>query len=109
MARVKMPRSDRAKQFMPFDALKGLQKALRMKEYQHERVEKGDLDEEKIAKITKNLTNLDKNSKISVNYYDDGHYKTIIGRAKILYEESVLMIDNKKINFDEIFDVGIVN
>ena len=40
---------------------------------------------------------------------NDGHYKTIIGRAKILYEESVLMIDNKKINFDDIFDVDIVN
>ena len=34
---------------MPFDALKGLQKALRLKEYEHEKKYKGDLSEEKIA------------------------------------------------------------
>ena len=32
-----MPRSERAKQFAPFDALKGLQKALREKEAEAER------------------------------------------------------------------------
>lgn len=31
-----MSREDRAKQFAPFDALKGLQMALRKKEYEHE-------------------------------------------------------------------------
>lgn len=32
-----MSRQDRAKQFNPFNALKGLQKALRQKEREHER------------------------------------------------------------------------
>ena len=36
MVRSKMPRVDRAKQFAPFDALKGLQDALRVKEFEHE-------------------------------------------------------------------------
>ncbi len=31
-----MSREDRAKQFAPFNALKGLQEALRRKEYEHE-------------------------------------------------------------------------
>ena len=43
-----MPRGDRARQFAPFDALKGLQQALRLKEYEHDRIEKGDITEEKI-------------------------------------------------------------
>ena len=34
--RPKMSREDRAKQFMPFDALKGLQEALREKEIEYE-------------------------------------------------------------------------
>lgn len=34
--RPKMDRSDRAKQFMPFDAVKGLQEALRAKEQEVE-------------------------------------------------------------------------
>ena len=37
-------RLDRAKQFMPFDALKGLQEALRSKEIEYE--EKKELSEE---------------------------------------------------------------
>ena len=34
--RPKMDRSERAKQFMPFDAVKGLQEALRVKEQEVE-------------------------------------------------------------------------
>ena len=34
--RVKMSRSDRAKQFAPFDALKGLHETIKIKEYEHE-------------------------------------------------------------------------
>ena len=55
-----MPRSERAKQFMPFDTLKGLKNALRMKEYEHERVSKGELSEEKATEISKKLLNLNK-------------------------------------------------
>ena len=35
-----MSPKDRAKQFAPFDALKGLGDALRIKEYENERVQK---------------------------------------------------------------------
>lgn len=35
--RTKMKQSERAKQFAPFDALKGLQESLRKKEKEHEK------------------------------------------------------------------------
>lgn len=38
--RPKMDRSERAKQFMPFDAVKGLQEALRAKEQEVEAMQK---------------------------------------------------------------------
>lgn len=38
--RPKMDRSERAKQFMPFDAVKGLQEALRAKEQEVEEKQK---------------------------------------------------------------------
>ena len=47
-----MPRGDRARQFAPFDALKGLQQALRLKEYEHDKTMKGDISE----KTLKNLS-----------------------------------------------------
>ena len=45
-----MMRQERAKQFMPFDAMKGLQEALRDREERHSRVEKHDISEEQMEK-----------------------------------------------------------
>ena len=46
-----MTRQERAKQFMPFDAMKGLQEALRAREEQHARVEKRELSEEAARRL----------------------------------------------------------
>ena len=58
MDRVKMPRKDRAKQFAPFDALKGLHDALRLKEYKHEKVAKGEMSEDDAKAISDVLTKI---------------------------------------------------
>ena len=62
----KMKRSDRARQFLPFDSLKGLQQALRVKEYENERTLKGDLSEDTIKKISDNLLLIEKNTFVRV-------------------------------------------
>ena len=41
-----MTRQERAKQFMPFDAMKGLQEALRDREERHSRVERHGISDE---------------------------------------------------------------
>ncbi|MGN0798717.1 MAG: hypothetical protein ACI4L7_04080 [Christensenellales bacterium] len=46
--RIKMPRWERAKQFAPFDALKGLREALRVKEREHDELLKNKIKHEKI-------------------------------------------------------------
>lgn len=104
-----MPRSERAKQFMPFDTLKGLKNALRMKEYEHERVSKVELSEEKATEISKKLLNLNKNDIVTVKYYNDGHYKEITGKAKVLIEQHCIEINYNKIDFDDIFDIKMEN
>ena len=70
--RVKMSRQDRAKQFAPFDALKGLHEALKLKEYEHDRMIKGDIPPEQIEVISKILLELKKNDVIKVKYFYDG-------------------------------------
>lgn len=109
MARTKMSRQDRAKQFAPFDALKGLHEALRMKEYQHERVQKGDLGEEKIEEISEILLALEKNDVVDVRYFVDGHYLQKQGAAKIDYIEQILYVGDLKIGFEDIFDIKKLN
>lgn len=107
MVRVKMSRQNRAKQFAPFDALKGLQNALRMKEYQAERVQKGDLQEEKLNEISKIFLECGKNTVAKVTYFEDGHNKEITGVIKPIFEEQTLIVSQKKISFDNVLDVSI--
>ena len=106
--REKMSLNNRAKQFAPFDSLKGLQARLRLIEYQHERVDKGELDEEKVIKISNILKELNKETIIKVTYYYDGHYINIEGKAKLNIEFNSLDILNKKIDLDAIYDIDII-
>lgn len=46
-----MPRENRATQFAPFDALKGLSSALRLKELEREKEVHGELTKEQIEEI----------------------------------------------------------
>ena len=103
-----MSREDRAKQFAPFDALKGLSKALRIKEYEHEKIEKGEISEEKILKISQNLLKLSKKDKVKVVFFKDGHYLTKYGNAKVIYEKQLLEIEDYRIKFDDLYDLEII-
>ena len=104
----KMKRSERARQFLPFDSLKGLQQALRVKEYENERILKGDLSEDTIQKISDSLLQIEKNTLVSVKYYHDGYYYTEDGLSKIDYEKRILVVGNKKIPFDAIADLEVI-
>jgi len=102
-----MQRIKRAAQFAPFDALKGLQDALRIKEYEHDRIMQGEVSEEKAKEISDKLLSLKKGDKVEVKYFDDGYYKTVSGSAKLIIEERVLKIDKIGIRLDCISELNI--
>ena len=104
-----MARQDRAKQFAPFDALKGLQEALRMKEYQHERTQKGDLSEEKIEEISKTLLSLEKGNFVFVRYFEDGHYLETEGRCIVDFSQQFIIVGSAKISFDDLVEIKLKN
>ena len=104
-----MSRKDRAKQFAPFDALKGLQNALRLKEYEHDRIEKGDLSEEKIEELSKKLSDINKNDIVKIKYFKDGHYFYKEGLAKVDFTERKIIFDNEKYDFDDLFEIEIIS
>lgn len=101
-----MPRKDRAKQFAPFDALKGLQEIMRLKEYEHERSVKGDIPEEKIEAISKTLIEIEKNDMVEIQYFCDGYYKTLIGKARVDIFEQKINVNNQIIMFDDIVELN---
>lgn len=102
-----MSRQQRAKQFAPFDALKGLQDALRMKEYEHDRIQKSDLPEEKIIQISKTIQEIKKSDTVKIKYFRDGYYKEVSGKAKVDIPFQIIEIDGEKLSFDDLFDLKI--
>ena len=98
---------DRARQFMPFDALKGLQEALRIKEFEHESIQRGDLNEEKTQEICRAMKSLKKGDTACATYFSNGHYQNVTGIAKLETENQTITIGNTKINFSDLFDLKI--
>lgn len=102
--RMPMDRENRAKQFMPFDALKGLRTALAEKE--RIIVEKKELSEERKEELDRKLKRIVKRDIITVEYFDNGEYVRVTGMVSGLdLSGRVLKIVNQKISFDVISDL----
>lgn len=74
-----MNRADRAKQFAPFDALRGLREALAKQEEAHERQEKRELSEEEQASIEQALVELARGDDVEALCFEDGKYVKVVG------------------------------
>ena len=102
--RPKMNREDRAKQFMPFAALKGYEDALREKE--RIVVPKRELSEESREQLDRKLPQIRRNDIITVIYYSDGEYLKLTGMvSRIDLDARILKVVNTRISFEDIFDI----
>lgn len=101
-----MSREERAKQFMPFAALKGYEEALQKKEKII--VEKIELSEEMKDELDRQFREIGQNDIVTVVYYEDEEYLQTTGMvAKIDTEARVLKIVNKKIHFEDIYRIEV--
>lgn len=99
-----MDKEDRARQFLPFDALTGLQDALREKEIEY--VDKKELSEDMAEELSEKLQMIEVNDTVKVIYYSNRLYKNITGKVK--YKDSIkkkLLIDDIRINFADIISI----
>ena len=97
----------RAKQFLPFDALKGLQEALREKEIEHE--QKIELSEEILAELNNNFNKIEMGSKVRIKFYKNMKYIEISGIiTNIDYIKKKIQIDQKQnINISDIIYIEV--
>lgn len=107
-----MPRQSRAKQFMPFDALKGLNEELRLKEFENEQMQKQELQPEQIAKINNLILNIKKDKIYNVKYFENGHIYKVCGKIKVNFVIYKITVEskesdfkNKEIDFENIVDI----
>ena len=99
-----MPVSDRAKQFMPFSALKGLDEALRAKEKIV--VPKVELSPEMAEELDYKMHLLEKGKMVTVIYFSNGEYVKVTGLVARIDETSrVIQIVNTNGRFDAVLDL----
>lgn len=102
--REKMDHENRAKQFMPFDALKGFREVLAEKE--RIIVPKRELSEEQKEELDRKLRRIQKMDVITVEFFRNDEYVQMTGMVSRIEETArILVIVNTRIAFDDISDL----
>ena len=107
--RAPMPASRRAKQFAPFDALKGLKEAIAEKE--RIPTPRRILAEDALTELNQKISQLRKGTIVTVVYYCiyEQEYHQITGAVvKVDTYWSLLQVGNISIDFSEIAEIDIV-
>lgn len=95
---------DRAKQFMSFDALKGFRKMLEEKENIVSYRKK--LGDDEYEELSNKIKNIKKRDNIELVYYLNKEYIKLRGVVKnIDFTNKMIVIDNIKINFNDIYEI----
>ncbi len=101
-----MNRTDRAKQFLPFDALKGLREELLRRERMRTRVERAVLSETQQKEISDALSTLKKGSSAEITHYIGGNYVTDVYVVKSIdVNVGFIQTTTSKIYFDDLYSV----
>lgn len=94
----------RAKQFMPFAALKGYEEALREKEKII--VDKKELSAERKDELDNIIHIINKQDMVTVIYYEKNEYIKITGLvSKLDFDSRFVQIVDTKIDFENIFSI----
>lgn len=102
-----MIREERARLFIPFDALTGFKEALKEKEQEH--ITRKELSDEVNEELSMKIKAIDINKIVKVTYYDGNKYTKIEGKVnKIDKINRRIIINGKEINLFDVIDIEIV-
>ena len=104
-----MNREDRAKQFLAFDALKGLREELKRREENRLKENKKEITEERACELSQQFSVIGKGTKIKIVFFYNGHYIELVDVVQsINYAYKYLTICDNKILFSDVYDVQLV-
>lgn len=104
--RVKMDRRKRAKQFMPFSALKGYEEALRAVEKEKEAIGLKELQEDSKEILDRKLYQLKEGKQAAAVFFKEGKYQRQVGIVKRIDRESeILQVEEEKIPFQNLYNI----
>ena len=105
-----MTRAERAKIFAPFDAMKGLQEALRDREERHLRVERHEISDEQAERNSRILIKLRRGMKGEIDCYCAFHDVTKRGRiTDVNCTFRWLKLEGEQIFFEDIYSIRITD
>lgn len=94
---------------MPFDAMKGLQEALRDREERHTRVERHEISEEQMERNSAVLARLERGDRVELECYLGFHD---VRRSGTVTEISTVMrtltLGEEKIYFEDIYTIRMI-
>ena len=100
---------NRAAQFLPFDALKGLSEELQSRIDRRSKMERIELCEEQQQVISDELSRVQVGSCVRINFFMNGHYIDLEGVVEKLDTlHRYLMIGQRKIFYSDIHDIRII-
>lgn len=104
-----MTREERAKQFMPFDAMKGLKEALLDREEKHLRTEMHEVSEEQAEHNSEILSRIRKNAKVKITCHISSHDISLSGTVnKIDRQLRQITVNGILLSFSNIYEINIV-
>lgn len=96
--------ADRARQFMPFAALKGYHEMAQEQEAVRE--PRHDMTEERALALSKEVAGLRKGNVVRVVHYEDGAYRTTVGAVTEIDEAfRSLTVVKRRIAFDDVLSI----
>ena len=102
-----LTRLERAKQFLPFEALNGLKEELRRREKQY--TQKKELSEEKREELEGTIRNLSIGEYVIVTYYNNGQYNRLRGRMIYLNPlRRTLNVSKIEIPLKDIYNIDVL-
>ena len=104
-----MTQQQRAKQFMPLDALQGLQEALRDREERHLREDKRELSDEVTENNSKIINKIHPGMKVKIRYYHAFHDVEITGVVcEVSLPFRTITVEDSTIHIDDIYRIKIL-
>lgn len=95
---------------MPFDAMKGLQEALRDREERHSRVARHEVSEEQQAQNAAVLQSLERGMRVSLEYYRAFHDVIQQGRVtEVSLPFRYLKLEEERIRFEDIYRITVTD
>lgn len=100
---------DHCKQFLPFDALTGFKEAIELINNNIDLINKKDLDFDYLDILNNKVSNIKKNDLIMIKYYLNNEYIEVIDHYKKIDNiNKIIILNNNKINLEDILDIEII-